>query len=617
MANPAQPSYPLASLYVGDIDPDITEAQLYDRFAGAGQVLSIRVCRDQITKQSLGYAYVNFHQPADAERALDTMNFDNISGKPMRIMWSQRDPALRKSGVGNVFIKNLDKTIDNKALYDTFSTFGNILSCKIMIDETGASKGYGFVHFETNEAAEQAIKHVNNMLLNDKKVFVGRFLTKNQRAESDMMSNRKFTNVYVKNFGDQMEDDQFRNMFEQHGEITSSIVVRDLEGKARGFGFVNFKDAESADKAVKELNESEFNGKKMFVGRFQKRAERASVLKKIHEEKKQERNNRYMGINLYIKNLDDTIDDERLRKEFASFGTITSAKIMTENGRSKGFGFVCFSAAEEATKAVTDMNGRIVGSKPLYVALAQRKEDRKHHLASQYMQRLTTTRLQNQQIGQVFPGAGGSGIYLQTMQNAARFYPSAAGFPAPIRPTPRWPGQTRAQAPGNTYQNYQMVNSGQPRARLPYNPNMVRPANGNSAVRMNYNQMNNIRMPVVNGAQNAQVQGQRAPQPQKYRPQQTPASQAQGQAITVPGQEPMTAGMLASAQPQEQKQMLGERLYPLIHSLHPEWAGKITGMLLEIDNAELLHMLESRESLRAKVDEAVVVLQAHQVKQTQ
>lgn len=47
--------------------------------------------------------------------------------------------------------------------------------------------------------------------------------------------------------------------------------------------------------------------------------------------------------------------------------------------------------------------------------------------------------------------------------------------------------------------------------------------------------------------------------------------------------------------------VLGERLFPLIHDVHPSLAGKITGMLLEIDNSELLHMLESPESLRSKV----------------
>ena len=75
------------------------------------------------------------------------------------------------------------------------------------------------------------------------------------------------------------------------------------------------------------------------------------------------------------------------------------------------------------------------------------------------------------------------------------------------------------------------------------------------------------------------------------------------QSVMIPGQKPLTYSMLAAAGPHEQKQMLGERLFPLVQRIHPELAGKITGMLLEIDNADLLDMLESQESLKLKVRE--------------
>jgi polyadenylate-binding protein len=73
----------------------------------------------------------------------------------------------------------------------------------------------------------------------------------------------------------------------------------------------------------------------------------------------------------------------------------------------------------------------------------------------------------------------------------------------------------------------------------------------------------------------------------------------------------LTASSLASASPEMQKQMLGEKLYPLIHGQQPEYSGKITGMLLEMDNGELLNLLEDKASLDRKIDEAMNVLKAH------
>merc|ERR1719263_738782 len=71
---------------------------------------------------------------------------------------------------------------------------------------------------------------------------------------------------------------------------------------------------------------------------------------------------------------------------------------------------------------------------------------------------------------------------------------------------------------------------------------------------------------------------------------------------------PQTSSSLANAPPGMQKQMLGEKIFPMISRIHPEMAGKITGMMLEMDNSELLMLIESPDQLKATVDEAMRVL---------
>ncbi|XP_021950672.1 polyadenylate-binding protein 4-like [Folsomia candida] len=615
----AQPNYPMTSLYVGDLHPDVTEAMLFEKFSQTGPVLSIRVCRDMITRRSLGYAYVNFQQPADAERAMDTMNFDLMKkGRPIRIMWSQRDPSLRKSGVGNIFIKNLDKSIDNKDMYDTFSTFGTILSCKVATDEHGNSKGYGFVHFETEEAANKAIDKVNGMLLSDKKLYVGRFIPRKEREKELGEKAKRFTNVYIKNFPDGLGEEKLRDLFESFGKITSYKVMSDETGKSRCFGFVAFEDAEAAEEAVNQLNGKEMDGKTVYVGRAQKKNERQQELRRKFEQLKMERLNRYQGVNLYVKNLDDTIDDEKIRKEFAPYGTITSAKVMIEEGRSKGFGFVCFSSPEEATKAVTEMNGRIVGSKPLYVALAQRKEDRKAHLTSQYMQRMVNmSSIRMPQMGQVYnPGS----YFMPTIPQPQRFYaPAQMG----LRPSPRWPtAQARpaGQVPAFAMQppfrapRGAVAGAGQPLRALGRMPGPQNVPGGPQPRAIGNGPQQMAAAAAAAAGQQPRGPTTQAPPAYKY---QSSAMRTPGQpsGVVITGQEPLSASALAAAHPNDQKQMLGERLFPLIHEKYPTVAGKITGMLLEMDNSEILHLLDDRDLLSSRVEEAVAVLQMHQTKQ--
>lgn len=568
--------YASASLYVGDLLPDVSEALLYEVFNAVGPVASVRVCRDAATRRSLGYAYVNFHRVEDAERALDTMNFKNIRQQACRIMWSHRDPSLRRSGLGNIFVKGLStdpkNSVDNKQLYDTFSMFGNILSCKVATNAKGKSLGYGFVHYESEEAAQSAIERVNGKIISNHTVSVSPFKSMKERGGG--LNKNVFTNVYVKGFPDDWTKETLDDAFAKFGPITSSTVVK-------GFGFVAFASPEQASAAVRDMNNVEVAvDRLLYVARAQRKEEREKELRERFERVKFERQQKYAGANLYVKNLADDIDEHKLRAEFSQFGAITSAVVMRDQqtNKSKGFGFVCFSSADEATKCVTEMNGRMIDQKPLYVALAQRKEVRRAQLEAQHAQRSKLGFPQPHIYGP--QGGPAPHLYYQGMQRNF-VYP-------PMGPQQRWGPSQVIRQPHPPMQYQLMPMPAQQR------PGPVAGPGGAPG-------------PSRRGAKGGFRQGP------VLRGTQRPEGQSTPDLGGGPVQTPLTIPSLAAAPEPQRKQMIGERLFPLIRAKQPELAGKITGMLLEMENGELLILLEDGNALDEKIDEALAVLRDHEV----
>ncbi|KAF9613485.1 hypothetical protein IFM89_008332 [Coptis chinensis] len=277
----------------------------------------------------------------------------------------------------NVFIKNLDPEIDNKNLHDSFSTFGKVLSCKVATDLNGHSKGYGYVQFEQEEAAQNAIKGLDGMLMNDIEISVGIFVRKQERHRAD--GSEKDTNLYVKNFSEILTDEDLKKNFSAYGTITHASVMKDANsGKSKGFGFVKFEKSADAASAIEKMNGYSHNDKVWYVGLAKSKTERKAELKSKFEQESNGKVDKLQGANLYLKNLDDDFSDEKLKELFSQFGTITSHTIKRDmQGQSMGYGFVAFSTPKDAAKAVNEMNGKMIGRKPSVRCCgpAQRREE--------------------------------------------------------------------------------------------------------------------------------------------------------------------------------------------------------------------------------------------------
>jgi len=266
--------------------------------------------------------------------------------------------------------------------------------------------------------------------------------------------------------------------------------------------------------------------------------------------------------------LEEDVNDEKLREIFAEFGPIASVVVMKNSqGASKGFGFVCFVNEADAEKALVGMRTKPTGKKPLFVARAQRREERRIQLENEFQTSM-----------------------VQRMQYSQLFYPPTA-VPMP-QPGMFYPPMYRRFPPAGMPMQMRGGFQG------PFIPQAKRGRGGYYAQTRGGSSNNGA---VLQSRTNAR------PRTQPSRNHQPPATAAP----IVPGTQQTRdlASILASENSiEKQKNILGERLFPLVQKEHAHLAGKITGMLLEMDVGEILSLIESPTERQAKINEALEVL---------
>lgn len=333
-----------ASLFVGDLLPHVNEVLLYKKFAALGTVTSVKLCRDWVTGKSLCYAYVNFENPAEAEKAYRTLNYELLEGQPMRIMKSTRNPWLPKGGDSCCYHHHCCSSagagkglVDAKTLVEAIESYSMAFKSLAFQDagEIKSPTGYKY--------STEFLKRMNN-------------------------ANRQFTNVFIKNFKDLLDDFKLWKLCKQFGEVVSAKVMVDEYGISKGFGFACFTDSDAAQRAVNKLNGLVLDGRTLYAGPAMTRRQRnpsggydGGYDADDYHRPANEWRPTTVSSRICVRNLRDLVDDVRLRKEFERFGPVLYAELLkTYDGRSRGTGYVDYKEKADAAKALNSMNGKVI-----------------------------------------------------------------------------------------------------------------------------------------------------------------------------------------------------------------------------------------------------------------
>ena len=126
---------------------------------------------------------MEFRSEEDADYAIKIMHMIKLYGKPLKVNRATQDKRTQEIGA-NIFVGNLAEDVDEKVLKTIFSSFGVVLSTKIMRDpESGISKHYGFVSFDNFNSSDEAIEKMKGQYISGKPIEVEYAYKKDTKGE--------------------------------------------------------------------------------------------------------------------------------------------------------------------------------------------------------------------------------------------------------------------------------------------------------------------------------------------------------------------------------------------------------------------------------------------------
>ena len=385
-------------LFISELPDNILDTELEDFFSDfRDNILMIQIDRNAKIYDPFNArkpkATIIFKDHDKADEARNTLNMKRLKGKALNIMWHEKDNSIRYNNTANIFVKGIPPEIKPREVFELFNKYGEIISVKICEDEDGNLLGYGYINYYSLDSAENAIKELNKKKIWGSVLEIGHFQKKNERLQSNLGNN----SIYIKNIPDKINESEIKDLFKKFGEITWSKVLSDNSG--RKFAIIVFSSTESASKAKEEMNDKKIDNNEigLYVDLLQKKSERKRFLISKIGDINNKLNQEFKNCNLYIKNLPYDLTDEKLREIFSKYGEIKSVKIskfilvtkikdeLKEIEQSRGFGYVCYTNPESATKAIEDLNEKNLpgyenAKRPVIISLFMPKYERKQFL---------------------------------------------------------------------------------------------------------------------------------------------------------------------------------------------------------------------------------------------